>query len=269
MQKLAKQPDFRGSYTRTPNQTVTKSKKRLKCDLADVKIVTTLNVWRPMPDKTTLLVEDHAILRDGLRLLLEKSGGFEIVAESGNGQDAVVLALKHSPDLILIDISMPGKNGTEAIPLIRNRLPDAKIIVLTMHRTEEYVRASLAAGANGYVLKEDTQVELLSAIEKVFAGETYLSSGVCSHVVSGFLTNHQASPATADEPVSWDLLTIREREVLKLVAEGKRNKEIATYLSISIKTVEKHRAGVMKKLGANNISELTAFAIRKGLVFSD
>jgi DNA-binding NarL/FixJ family response regulator len=222
-----------------------------------------------MPDKTTLLVEDHAILRDGLRLLLERNGGFEIVAETDNGHDAVALAVKHSPELILTDISMPGKNGTETIPLIRNRLPDAKIIVLTMHRTEEYVRACLAAGANGYVLKEDSQVELLSAIEKVFSGQTYLSSGICNHVVSGFLTNKQATTKTLDEPVSWDLLTLREREVLKLVAEGRRNREIAAFLSISVKTVEKHRAGVMKKLGANNVSELTAFAIRKGLISSD
>lgn len=222
-----------------------------------------------MPSKTTLLVEDHAILRDGLRLLLERSGDFEIVDETDNGRDAVTLAIKHSPELILIDISMPGINGTEAIPLIRNRLPDVKIIVLTMHKTEEYVRASLTAGANGYVLKEDTQVELLGAIEKVFAGQTFLSSGICNQVVSGFLSNHQVSTVTTEEPLSWDLLTLREREVLKLVAEGKRNKEIATYLSISVKTVEKHRAGVMRKLAANNVSELTAFAIRKGLISSD
>lgn len=222
-----------------------------------------------MPDKTTLLIEDHAILRDGLRLLLQQTGGFEIVAEADNGRDAVALAIKHRPALILTDISMPGINGTEMIPLIRSRLPDAKIIVLTMHRTEEYVRASLAAGANGYVLKEDSQVELLRAIEQVFSGQTYLSSGICGQVVSGFLNNRQTSAAATDEPVSWDLMTLREREVLKLVAEGKRNKEIATYLSISIKTVEKHRASVMRKLGASNVSELTAFAIRKGLISSN
>lgn len=219
---------------------------------------------------TTLLVEDHAILRNGLALLLEKSGGFEIVAEADNGHDAVKLAVKHRPDLILTDISMPGTNGTESIPLIRSRLPDAKIIVLTMHKTEEYVRATLAAGANGYVLKEDSQTELLSAIEKVFAGQTYLSSGICGQVVTGFLNGGTPAEQTTDEqPLSWDLLTLREREVLKLVAEGKRNKEIAEYLSISVKTVEKHRAGVMKKLCASNVSELTAFAIRKGLIVSD
>ena len=217
--------------------------------------------------RTTMLVEDHAVLRDGLKMLLEKSGGFEVVAEVGNGHDAVTLAVAHQPDLVLIDISMPGTNGTEAIPLIRSRVPHSKIIVLTMHRTEEYVRASLAAGADGYVLKEDSQAELLRAIEKVFSGQTYLSSGICNQVVSGFLMNHDA-PAT-DARVSWDLLTLREREILKLVAEGKRNKEMATYLCISVKTVEKHRASVMKKLGVVNVPELTAFAIRKGLVSSD
>ena len=221
--------------------------------------------------KSILLVEDHAILRDGLRILLENEGGFEVVAEADNGHDAVALAVKLVPDLVIIDISMPGTNGTEAIPMIRRRVPEVKIIVLTMHRTEEYVRACLAAGANGYVLKEDSRVELLNAIEKVFLGQVYLSSGICNQVVDGFLSNYQAqsAPSDTDDRVSWDLLTLREREVLKLVAEGKRNKEIATYLSISVKTVEKHRASMMKKLGANNASELTAFAIENGLISSD
>lgn len=228
-------------------------------------------IGQEMRIKTVLLVEDHAILRDGLALLLQKNGGFEIVAESDNGHDAVRLAVEHRPDLVLTDISMPGTNGTEAVPLIRSRVPETKIIVLTMHRTEEYVRAVLAAGANGYVLKEDSQTELLNAIDKVFAGQTYLSSGICNQVVEGFLSSGSgpAEQTTDELPVSWDLLTLREREVLKLVAEGKRNREIAAYLSISIKTVEKHRASVMRKLHASSVSELTAFAIRKGLINSD
>lgn len=228
-----------------------------------------------MPNRTVLLVEDHAILRDGLRALLETDGNYEVVAECDNGHDAVTAAVKHQPALVLIDISMPGTNGTEAIPLIRRRLPDTKIIVLTMHKAEEYVRASLSAGANGYVLKDDTNIELLMAIEKVFSDQTYLSSGVCTQVVSGFLTNRETNSGekpdsgSDSQMVSWDLLTTREREILKLVAEGKRNKEIAAYLSISVKTVEKHRASMMKKLGARNVSDLTAYAIKKRLINRD
>ncbi len=161
---------------------------------------------------------------------------------------------------------MPGTNGTEAIPLIKRRNDRIKIIALTVHNTEEYVRATLDAGADGYVLKEDSHRDLLAAIRNVVNGKTYLSPGICHYVVSGFLTKPTQDQSETSIHPTWDTLTIREREILKLVAEGKRNRNISDYLCISVKTVEKHRSNLMKKLNVHNVSELTAFAIRNDLV---
>ncbi len=215
--------------------------------------------------KTVLIAEDHAILRDGLRALLLNTGDFEIVAETDNGRDAIALAVEHEPDIALLDISMRITNGTEAIPHLKRRTPATRIIVLTMHKAEEYVRAALAAGADGYVLKDDPQTELLGAIESVFAGHTYLSSGICAQVVTGFLANNPTPDVAEGNQFSWDNLTVREREVLKLVAAGKRNKDIAECLSLSVKTIEKHRVSLMRKLDVHSAAELTAFAIHNGL----
>lgn len=213
-----------------------------------------------------MIAEDHAIVRDGLRALLEQDTAVEIIAEAGNGQDAIHLAAKLKPDVLIMDLSMPGTNGTEAIPLIKRRNEGIKIIALTVHNTEEYVRATLDAGADGYVLKEDSHRDLLTAIRNVVDGKTYLSPGICSYVVSGFLTKPTRDRIKAGNHPSWDTLTIREREILKLIAEGKRNKDISDYLCISVKTVEKHRSNLMKKLNVHNVSELTAFAIRNDLM---
>ena len=213
-----------------------------------------------------LLAEDHAILRDGLKALLEREAAIEVIAEAEDGQEAVKLAALHAPDLIIMDLSMPGTNGTEAIPLIKKRNPSIKIIALTVHNTEEYVRATLDAGADGYVLKEDSHRDLVAAIKNVVLGKSYLSPGICNQVVNGFLARPGSGTAGGEKQSNWDALTIREREILKLVAEGKRNKDIADYLNISVKTVEKHRATLMRKLGVRNASELTAFAIRHRLL---
>ncbi|MCU0833832.1 MAG: response regulator transcription factor [Chromatiaceae bacterium] len=212
-----------------------------------------------------LLAEDHAIFRQGLRALLEADGQIRILGEASNGHDAIHLAAQTAPDLVIIDLSLPGTNGTEAIPKIKQRVEGVKIIALTAHNAEEYVRATLAAGATGYVLKEDSHQDLMSAIHSVMAGKVYLSPGICRNVVSGFL----GAPAERGETpitVSWDALSLREREILKLTAEGKTNREMSDYLHISVKTVEKHRAQVMRKLGAKRIADLTAFAIRQGLL---
>jgi DNA-binding NarL/FixJ family response regulator len=217
------------------------------------------------PKKSVLIAEDHAIFREGLRALLEQNGGFDILAETDNGQDALSLAFQYVPDLAILDISMRIINGTEVVPQLKRRLPETKVIVLTMHKAEEYVRAALAAGVDGYVLKDDSQSELLCAIDKVFDGQTYLSAGICTQVVTGFLANGPEAGAR-DGSCSWASLTVREREVLKLVADGKRNKEIAECLSLSVKTVEKHRVNLMKKLDVRNASELTAFAMKNGLI---
>lgn len=209
-----------------------------------------------------LLIEDHTILREGLRALLSSEPDLEIIGEGENGREALILAGEHKPDLILMDLSMPRKNGTEAITDIKKRYPEIKIITLTVHKTEEYIRASLRAGADGYVLKDDTQVELLVAIRSVLRGKTYLSPAISRNVITEYLDGADG----ANAPASWETLTQREREVIKLIAEGSKNKEIAKFLSLSEKTVEKHRSNLMKKLDLHSASQLTAYAIRNGLI---
>ena len=208
-----------------------------------------------------LIADDHTILRAGIRSLLDMVPDFEVVGEADNGKDAIYLAGQLKPDLLLSDLSMPKTNGTEAIQRIKSRYPDIKILVLTVHKTEEYVHAALKAGANGYVLKDDTSDELINAIQNVAAGKTYLSPGICNKVVMGYL----ADPGKENISTSMDLLTTREREVMKLIAEGHRNKDVADYLSISLKTVEKHRSNMMKKLDLHSASDITSFAIKNGL----
>jgi DNA-binding NarL/FixJ family response regulator len=170
-----------------------------------------------------------------------------------------------SPDLVLMDLSMPRTNGIEAIREIKRRYRTVKVLVLTLHKEEEYVQESLQAGAEGYILKDATHEELRTAIHTVLKGKVYLSPDVSSSVVSGYLGGGRGMSFGT----TWDSVTHRERQVLKLVAEGHSNKHIATYLCLSVKTVEKHRANLMKKLDLHSASTLTAFAIDKGLVSSD
>lgn len=208
-----------------------------------------------------LIADDHSILRAGVRALLNAEPDFEVIAEVDNGKDAVLSAIKNLPDLFLTDLSMPKTNGTDAIRKIRKRLPDIKILVMTVHRAEEYIHTALKAGANGYILKDDSHSELISAIHNIIEGKTYLSPSITNNVVKGYVRN---SSEDVLKP-TWEVLTQREREVLKLVAEGSRNKEIAEYLSISLKTVEKHRSNLMKKLDLHSASGLTSYAISNGL----
>jgi len=209
-----------------------------------------------------LLAEDHAILREGIRSLFATVADFEVIGEAEDGLKAVAQAKDLQPDLVLVDLSLPLMNGTEAIKQIRLRNPGTKVIVMTVHKSDEHVRAALDAGAQGYLLKDDSYQDLLAAIRSVFAGGTYLSPKICGRVVYGYLG--QASPRGTG--VAWDTLTDREREVVKLVAEGYKNREIAEYLCVSLKTVEKHRANVMKKLDLHSAAALTAYAFENGLV---
>ena len=209
-----------------------------------------------------VLAEDHTILREGLRALLTADPDFEIIGEAADGREAVRFVEKQIPDLILMDLSMPRMTGMDAIREIKKRYPQTKIIALTVHKTEEYLRTTLQAGADGYVLKDATHDELMMAIESVLKGKIYLSPGVSGKVVEGYLEGKESRIP----PSMLELLSQREREVLKLIAEGYKNKEIATDLCISLKTVEKHRANLMKKLDLHNAAALTAYAIEQGLV---
>jgi two-component system, NarL family, response regulator NreC len=212
--------------------------------------------------KRIFIVEDHTLLRAGLRALLTQDPDLEIVGEADNGRDAIRAIGSLAPDLVLMDLSMPGMNGIEAMQDIKRRNPETRVLVLTIHKTDEYIHESLRAGADGYILKDATHDELRVAIRSVLNGKTYLSPDISGKVIHGYLGNGKSDNAGS----RWDTLTHREREVLKLVAEGHPNKYIADYLCLSIKTVEKHRSNLMKKLDLHNASTLTSYAIEKGLV---
>ena len=212
--------------------------------------------------QTIVIAEDYTILREGLRALISSNPDFEVVAEAGDGQEAIKLVEKLKPDLALMDLSMPRMDGMDAIREIRKRVPGTKIVVLTIHETEEYILAAFKAGANGYVLKDATYDELIMAAKDVLGGKRYLNPGISATVFEGYLDGRK----TVKRQTSWATLTQREREILKLIAEGCRNKTIAENLCISVKTVEKHRANLMEKLDLHNAQALTSLAIEKGLV---
>lgn len=209
-----------------------------------------------------VLADDHTILREGLRALLSADPSIEIVGEAQDGREAVRRVEKLGPDLLLMDLSMPRMSGMDAIREIKKRYPETKIIALTVHKTEEYLLTTLQAGADGFVLKDATHDELLMAIKNVMGGKSYLSPGVSQKVIEGYLKGRESTQSLS----SWETLSQREREVLKLIAEGFKNKEIAEDLCISLKTVEKHRANLMKKLDLHNAAALTVYAVEKGLV---
>jgi len=208
------------------------------------------------------IAEDHAILRDGLRAILDADPEFEVVGEAADGREAVNAASAYEPDLMLMDLTMPRMNGMEAIREIKRRAPTVKIVVLTVHKTEEYVFEALRCGADGYVLKDATSDELILGVKSVLKGYQYLSPQVSPKVIDGYLGKRDVNGLRSP----FETLTQREREVLKLIAEGNRNREIADFLCLSEKTVEKHRASLMKKLGLGNAQALTAYAIERGLV---
>ncbi len=212
--------------------------------------------------KRVLIVEDHGLLRAGIRSLLAQDAELEVVGEADNGRDAVRATETLSPDMVLMDISMPGMNGIEALTDIKRRFPKVFVLVVTAHKADEYIHESLRAGADGYILKDATHEELNVAIHSVLGGKTYLSPDISKKVITAYLGSDKSATLTS----AWDTLTHREREVLKLVAEGKTNKYIADYFCLSVKTIEKHRSNLMKKLDLHNAAMLTAYGIEKGLV---
>jgi DNA-binding NarL/FixJ family response regulator len=208
-----------------------------------------------------LLADDHKIFRDGLRTLIEKEAGMEVVAEAENGRKAVKLAEKLSPNVIIMDVSMPDLNGIEATRKIIAGTSNVRVIALSMHSDRRFVLGMLEAGASAYLLKDCAFAELVNAIRQVAAGNTYLSPKIADVVVKGYLNKVSDSSLT-----TRTVLTSREREILQLLAEGLSAKEIAAHLNLSIKTIETHRRNIMEKLEIHTIAELTKYAIREGLV---
>ena len=214
------------------------------------------------PKYRIVIAEDHTILREGLRALLSSSPDFEVVGEAEDGREAIQCVEKLKPNLVLTDLSMPRMNGMDAIREIKRKSPETKVLVLTVHKTEEYILATLQAGADGYLLKDSTHAELLAAVKHVLGGKRYISPGISDKVLDGYLEGRK----TLKTHTAWESLTQREREILKLIAEGYKNKKIADDLCISVKTVEKHRANIMEKLNLHNTSDIVRFALRNGLI---
>ncbi len=212
--------------------------------------------------KNIVLAEDHRLLREGVKALLHSRKDFQVVCEAENGIEAIRCVEKHAPDLILLDLSMPKMSGLSVIKEIKSRFPEVKILTLTIHESDQYVLEAFQSGADGYCLKDASKDELLIAIESVLNGKTYISPGISEGVMVGYLEGKK----TLKTSTTWDNITQREKDVLKLIGEGYRNKEIADFLNISVKTVEKHRANIMKKTDLHNVSALTAYAIEKKLV---
>jgi len=207
-----------------------------------------------------VLIEDHAILRDGLRALIEMESDLRVVGEAASGADGVRVAQSAQPTLVITDLAMPGGSGLRYIDELRAANLGLKILVLTAYCTDEYIRAALSAGADGYVLKDASRPELLQAIRAVISGQKYFSEPVSARLVSGYLRRNYS----AAEPCPR--ITEREREVLTRVALGESNKRVALALRLSIKTVEKHRANLMRKLELHNTASVTLFAVRNGLL---
>lgn len=210
-----------------------------------------------------LLADDHTVVRSGIRMLLQSFAGIEIVAEADGGQAALELAEKTAPDIVLLDISMPDLGGIEVAAQMRLRFPQTRVVILSMHGDVEYVAQALQAGAAGYLLKDATPDELETALQVVARGETYLSPRV-----SGALVNKYVRPAASGlSPL--DALSLRQREILQLIARGLSTKQIAADLDVSIKTVETHRAQLMERLEIRDIAGLVRFAIRSGLISAE
>ena len=208
-----------------------------------------------------LVADDHTLVRDGIRALLATAGDMEVVAEASDGREAIEHARRVQPDVILLDIAMPGLGGLESVPLLRRDVPGARILVLTQYEQPEYVRRFLHLGVGGYVLKKAAGTELIAAIRAVHRGGLVVDPAVARDVLRD---PAGARPVPSDDP--YESLTERERQVLKLVAEGRSNKEVASFLDISVKTAMTHREHVMQKLDLHNRTDLTRFALRRGII---
>ena len=204
-----------------------------------------------------VIVDDHAVVRRGVRALLESRHGWEVVAEATTGREALDAVKQSRPDIVVMDLSLPELNGLEATRQIVRESPHTEVLVLTMHHSEELAREVLRAGARGYLLKSDADENLITAVEALQRHKPFLTSGVTAFMLDGFLKE-----TTAPEQASKDAVTPREREIIQLLAEGLSNKEAASRLGISVKTIEAHRANIMRKLRLRSLSDLVRYAIR-------
>jgi DNA-binding NarL/FixJ family response regulator len=209
-----------------------------------------------------LLVDDHALFRQGLRALMAGQAEFAIVGEAGDGRAAYDEALAHQPEIVLMDIALPGLDGLQAAANIKRRMPTVRVVILTSSKSDDHLRQALRVGVDGYVLKDASYDELIMALRSVVGGKRYLSPDVSGHLVNEYL-----NPGRNGEQKSpLNVLTNRERSILQLIAEGRSNRTAAEFLSVSTKTVEKHRANLMRKLGLRNSGELMLVAVEMGLV---
>jgi DNA-binding NarL/FixJ family response regulator len=212
-------------------------------------------------------VDDHGLVRAGIRALLESLDGIQVLEEADDGREALRLIELQRPDIVLMDIAMSGLNGLEATKRIKRDFPNTRVIILSMHANEEYVLQSLRAGAAGYLLKDAGTVELEIAIKAVAGGETYLSPPVSKHVISDYV--RRMSAGEQETKSTLDRLTLRQREILQLIAEGQTTQEIARLLNIGVKTVETHRMQLMERLDIHDVAGLVRYAIRVGLISAD
>ena len=210
-----------------------------------------------------LVADDHEVVRKGLVALLSHRPDWQVCAEASNGRDAVKFAVRFRPNVAILDLSMPEMNGLEATRQIRRELPETEVLVFSMYENEQFVRDLLSAGARGYVLKSDVATQLLLAVETVARHKPFFTSDVAEKVLEGFLRLGDLVPGEGGTP---GILSSREREIVQLLAESKSNKEVSVLLGISVKTVQTHRAAIMRKLGINSIVELVHYAIRNNLV---
>lgn len=209
-----------------------------------------------------VIADDHQLVRSGLRGLLEREGEFKVVGEAADGNEAIELALLHKPDLMLLDVGMPRISGTDAAAHISARFPNTRIIMVSMHSDEGYVLRALKAGARGYLLKASPEADVLAAARAVASGHAYFSPAITRILVDDYMAEIRRRGVED----SYDLLSLREKEILQLLVAGKSNRDIAEMLHVSVATVETHRNSVLKKLHLHSLPELILYAVRKGLV---
>jgi len=213
---------------------------------------------------TVFIVEDHKLFCEGLKAMLGSREEFSVIGEAEDGLEAIREISRNKPDLVLLDLSIPRMSGISVMKEVRRMFQDTRILALTIHESDQYVLEAFAAGTNGYCIKDASRQELMIALDSVMEGRTYISPGIADHVLDGYLYSRKTIKRKSD----WDTVTQREREVLKLLAEGYTNKDISEFLHISVKTVEKHRSNLIGKLDIHNVPQLTMFALDKGLIES-